>query len=249
MKTLFVGQSLLHLKTIDSTNSYAQELLKVANVHEGTIIKADEQTAGRGQRGNNWYSQPGLNLTFSLVLHPNFIAAKNQFFLNKIVTLGIRNFLETKLKSSIYIKWPNDIYVENKKICGILIENSLKGNKIESSVIGIGLNVNQDVFTDSLTQATSLKLENGLDYSLDDCLEELAKYLEASYLKAKRDNRYIDDEFYKAMYRLEEFHDYSIGNKKLRLKITGVDSIGRLCTISESGEEQFFNFKEISFMP
>src|SRR5690554_4031443 len=152
--TMFLGKDILYLPVCHSTNDVAKDKLKEKEAAEGSIIITDQQTNGRGQRGNQWHSEPGMNLTFSLILSPKFLDPSELFGLNMAVALGIREALAQYI-SGVMVKWPNDIvHKEKGKLGGILIENSLKGQKIESSIVGVGLNINQVEFP--LSQATSL---------------------------------------------------------------------------------------------
>ncbi|MFI5140988.1 MAG: biotin--[acetyl-CoA-carboxylase] ligase [Bacteroidia bacterium] len=138
MDTLFIGQHILELDAAESTNTYATNLIKEIQVAEGTIVFTHNQTKGRGQVGNTWQAETGKNLTFSMVLHPNFLAVEKQFYLSKITSLAVFGMLTEFLNTSLYdikIKWPNDILVNDKKIAGILIENILRGNFLQSSVM------------------------------------------------------------------------------------------------------------------
>ena len=133
-------KNIIKKNQISSTNTVAIELLKKEELPEGTIIWADEQTKGRGQRGNSWESEPGTNLTISIILFPHFLKAEDQFLLSKVTSLAITDYLANRF-NQVTIKWPNDIYVANDKIAGILIENSIIGSSFEYAVIGIGLNI------------------------------------------------------------------------------------------------------------
>ena len=140
MKTSVIGQTVVLLEQVGSTNNYATSQVRENEVEEGTVFLAVNQTLGRGQQTNKWESENGKNLTLSIVLHPDFLEIKDQFLLSKVVCLGIASFL-SKYVGAVSIKWPNDIYVENRKICGILIENAIMNGRFSSSVVGIGLNV------------------------------------------------------------------------------------------------------------
>src|SRR3569832_312153 len=145
MKTLFIGQNAIYVKSLASTNSYASDLLRQIELSEGSLIYTFEQEKGRGQRGNSWESEPNKNLTLSLVLHPRFLHPFQQFLLTKITSLAVADLMAEVLafankSHKIHIKWPNDIYVDDKKIAGILIENYLRENTIQHSVIGVGIN-------------------------------------------------------------------------------------------------------------
>ena len=170
MDTLFTGHNLIELSDCPSVNSHAIELLKSVNLAEGTVIFTTNQTAGRGQRGARWYSDTGKNVTMSLILFPRFLDLKDSFQLSKIVSLGVYDFLSVNLPKAvnIKIKWPNDIVADGKKICGILIENILRDNRLNASIIGIGLNVNQEFFPEEIPNAISMKQLNFEDY---DCIK------------------------------------------------------------------------------
>src|SRR5690554_3701783 len=141
--TIFLGKNIIHLPECHSTNDVAMQKYRSGEAPEGTIVITDKQTEGRGQRGNQWLTQPNLNLTFSLILTPVFLDASEQFGLNMAVSLGIREALSDYVQG-IIIKWPNDIlHEENGKIGGILIENSVTHKGIELAMVGVGLNINQ----------------------------------------------------------------------------------------------------------
>src|SRR6476659_5800909 len=146
---LFVGQSLVKLHEVDSTNDYLKNLLSNSKpLIEGTVIMAEYQTAGRGQKGNVWKSEKGANLTFSILLRPSFFNVNQQFQFNKAVSLGISDVLIEILGKEAKIKWPNDVYFNNQKLGGILIENTIKGNFLKESIVGIGLNANKNQLLD-----------------------------------------------------------------------------------------------------
>jgi len=167
------------LESINSTNNYAAQLLKEGKTQNGTTILTKRQTAGRGQRGNSWQAEPGLNLTFSVVVYPD-MDVKHVFFLNMVVSLAVSKALEVYYPGPVSVKWPNDIYVGTHKIAGILVENQFRGERIVSSVLGIGINVNQENFGPDL-RATSLRLLTGKNESLEavfqTCFEQLDFYL------------------------------------------------------------------------
>lgn len=160
---------------------------KKPGIVHGTVIAADSQTAGRGQRGNSWEAEPGKNLTFSLLLEPEHIPARRQFAISRAVALAICDCLRHWLSNhadEIAIKWPNDIYVGNRKICGILIENSLQADRICRTVVGIGLNVNQTVFRSDAPNPVSMAQLAGFEFDLDTLLDDLATTI-ISYFNAE----------------------------------------------------------------
>jgi BirA family biotin operon repressor/biotin-[acetyl-CoA-carboxylase] ligase len=180
---LFVGQNLVTLKEVDSTNSFLKNILSNSKpVPEGTVIMAEDQFAGRGQRENTWYAEPGKNLTFSILLNPLFVDVANQFDVTRMASMGVYDALEPLLNKDLKIKWPNDIYYKDKKLGGMLIENILAGSSIKHSVIGIGLNVNQENFPATAGNATSLKQILQKDYDLKLLLSEICSHIEAYYL-------------------------------------------------------------------
>ena len=186
---LFIGRNLITLKEVDSTNTFLKDALsKSTPFLDGSVIMADRQLAGRGQSGNSWISEAGKNLTFSVLLNPVFLAIERQFDLNMAVSLALNDFFNKYKIQSATIKWPNDSYINNKKVAGILIENILQGNKIKHAIIGIGLNVNQDNFPANLKNVTSLKQALHQDYNLMQILGEICAFIEARYLQLKAGN-------------------------------------------------------------
>ena len=183
-----------YLPSCHSTNEIAQDLL-LSGAEEGTIIITDDQFSGKGQRGNVWHSEIGQNLTFSIILKPEFLSPKDQFAITMITSLALKNCLEDWLPGEIDIKWPNDIYFKGKKIAGLLIENVLRGNGFESCVIGIGLNVNQNKFGFGLN-ATSMALELGSDQQLNDVFNSLMKYFDQNYTTLKQTGRVVFEELF-----------------------------------------------------
>ena len=177
--TIFTGKFLLQLQEIDSTNNYAHNWIANNEPIEGTVIIADHQTAGKGQFGNIWKTKANQNLTFSLIYLPTFLLATDAFYLNMSISLGIANGLKYLFPNlNIAIKWPNDIYINRKKVAGILIENGISGNYLKTSIIGIGLNVLQTNFDPDLPNPTSLLIEQKKQLSLSDILEVILLKIE-----------------------------------------------------------------------
>lgn len=244
MDTLFIGQNKITLDSVDSTNNFAANLLKTTNVLDGTVIMSDFQTKGRGQQGNSWHSLPKMNLMCSIILKPTFIAPDKQFYLSKIVSLGIIGLLN-EIGIDATIKWPNDVMVRDAKIAGVLIENALKKTMITSSIFGIGLNVNQTEFEH--LKATSIRKE-GVNMTTEQVLSVLCKHIEAWYLTLKRGNLHLIDEAYFAnLYLLNKDHVFTLpSGEKLVGKITDVKKNG-LLEIKKDGLSHLYDFKEISF--
>jgi BirA family biotin operon repressor/biotin-[acetyl-CoA-carboxylase] ligase len=251
MKTLFIGQNSIHLNAVDSTNSYASELLRQIKPAEGTIFYSFEQQKGRGQRGNSWESEPNKNLALSLVLYPTFLNADMQFLLTKITSLAVADLMAEVLETSdkteqVSIKWPNDIYVNDKKIAGILIENVLRENSIQSSIIGIGININQTIFS-SIVNATSLILHTGKIVDLIQLIERLCEFTEARYLQLKANKlKNIDSTYLERLYKINEWTSFISNSQIFEGKITGVSAIGRLQVELRTNELKEFDLKEIN---
>ena len=162
-----------NLKNIDSTSTELRRRMSAEELPHGYCISADFQTAGHGQATNHWESEDGKNLLFSLLLRPSVIPASEQFVITEIVTLAIINALQDYIRQRITIKWPNDIYVGDKKLCGILIENALCGPTIDTCIVGIGININQELFTSNAPNPISLKQLNGRDNDREEIFEEI----------------------------------------------------------------------------
>jgi BirA family transcriptional regulator, biotin operon repressor / biotin---[acetyl-CoA-carboxylase] ligase len=245
---LFIGNKLKKLEEVDSTNSYAKQLLLNDNdVIEGLVIVAESQSYGRGQMGNKWVTESGKNLTFSIILKPN-LEVSNQFMLSKTISLGIVDFLIDAGFENIKIKWPNDIYVNDTKIAGILIENTLKGKNIDYSVVGVGLNVNQLKFDSGLTNPTSMRLIKDLKYNLDDLLNKLLFFIERRYLALKSNNqKLISADYLEKLYRINELNKFEVNKVVVEAKIIAIAKSGKL-RLDIAGKENEFDLKEVKFI-
>lgn len=243
--TLFVGKNLVFVPECHSTNTIAMDLSQRESTIEGTVVITDNQHSGRGQRGNRWVSEPGKNLTFSLILKPAFLRPDQQFRLTMVISLAIADYAKSKFPDSVKIKWPNDVLVKERKICGILIENSLSGDTIQSAVVGIGFNINQTSFPN--LKATSIKQETGKDYTLEDELPLLLQAIEERYVQL-RDGRInlLENDYLTNLYRKGEWHAFNTKAGALPGMIEGVDQRGRLIVQTSEGK-QYYDLKEISF--
>ncbi|HEY9489977.1 MAG TPA: biotin--[acetyl-CoA-carboxylase] ligase [Chryseosolibacter sp.] len=243
--TLFMGKNLVFMPDCPSTNTLALQITQQSPVKEGTLVITDHQTAGKGQRGNVWEAEPHQNLTFSLILKPNFLAVNKQFYLNVIICLALKDYLEAKTSGAIHIKWPNDILVHEKKISGILIENQLQGTVISSSIVGIGLNINQKIF--SSVSATSLSLVAGNDYELEDELPIVLGFIEGRYLQLRRgDYQSLMDLYLATLYRRHQKHTFSTDGNLFEGVIEDLDEWGKLRVRTEEGLRSF-GIKEIQY--
>jgi BirA family transcriptional regulator, biotin operon repressor / biotin---[acetyl-CoA-carboxylase] ligase len=244
--TLFMGQQLFFLPVCTSTNSEAQQLLLKNEATEGCVVLTDEQTHGRGQRGNTWEAAPGKNITLSVILSPVFLAVRHQFYLNMAVSLAVLDLLREQGLGQARVKWPNDLYFEDRKLGGILIENTVTGQSIQHSIVGIGLNVNQLHF--GIGTATSLAAEVGTQLDVKRLVNRLLELLEKRYLELRSGR--IDKlkyEYLQALYRYQEEHGYQIGSEQVKGRIMGVDEDGRLA-LEVDGGLRYFAFKEIAYL-
>ncbi len=232
----------------DSTNN--QIVNDKKSLEDKSVYATLFQTSGRGQRGNVWTSQKGDNLLFTILFKPNNIASKRQFIISQAVTLGVVDYLDSYgIKATI--KWPNDIYVNDLKICGILIENTIMGDKLADSIVGIGLNVNQKIF-EGLPNPTSIVLEKHTDERFE-VYNELPKILtNIFYYYDIIDTRseLIEQSYLNKMYRKGSFHRYIDINNNVEFegKIIGIDSSSCLLVEYRNGEIRRFAFKEISYV-
>jgi BirA family biotin operon repressor/biotin-[acetyl-CoA-carboxylase] ligase len=242
---------MFHLKETASTNEYLKQLLEKEELDEGTVVVADFQTAGRGQAHNSWESQAGKNLLFSLLLRPDFLEAEDFFAITEVVSLAVHEVLSVYLKdkANLSIKWANDIYWKDKKIAGILIENSLLGNKIISSVIGIGLNVNQDEFTSDAPNPISMKDITGTQYALNEVLQKIQLAILRYYIVLMEDGfDAIHRRYLAVLYRREGFHNYEADGKTFSAVLVDVAKSGELKLEDKHFKQMTFAFKEIKFV-
>jgi BirA family biotin operon repressor/biotin-[acetyl-CoA-carboxylase] ligase len=244
--TLFTGQKLIYVPECHSTNSLLSEFNEQGELPEGTVLVTDHQTAGRGQRGNRWDSNRLENLTFSILMKPRFLEARDQFQLNMAVCIAVAAALQPGLPQPIRLKWPNDILVEDRKIGGILIENQIKGSSITTTIIGIGINVNQSAF--SYSTASSLFNVSGHPWDLNETFQSLLNTIEQEYVSLRMGKRpALKQRYLSWLYKYNEPHQFKAGEEDFMGAITGVDEDGRLC-IDQGGSVRKFAFKEIQFV-
>jgi BirA family biotin operon repressor/biotin-[acetyl-CoA-carboxylase] ligase len=252
MNTLFIGKVYLRFDELASTNDYAADWI-AGRINataknkppEGAVVRADSQSAGRGQFGSKWESEAGKNLTLSVMLYPVWLEVSAQFYLNMAVTLAL-----LPPETGATAKWPNDIYIGNRKTAGVLIQNSLSGGYLQSAVIGIGMNVNQEVFHSDAPNPTSLALATGRRFDLDQVAAGFFERLENRYLQLKAGKRSaILEEYTASLYRINEPAMYrrTASGEAFSGIIRGVTAAGRLRMETEKGEETF-DLKGIRFV-
>ena len=229
---------IVHIDETDSTNRWMKE-----NGEDEMVVVADYQTAGRGCGQNSWESERGKNLLMSVLVHPKRVSARTQFIITQMVSVALCNTLEPLIDKPVEIKWPNDIYVGDKKICGVLIENRLEGRRIRDCVIGIGLNVNQTEFLSDAPNPVSIKQLTGHDTDRD---ELLASFL--NKLQHAADNKRIHLDYMRRLYRQKGLHPFMANGNRFMATIVGVNDEGRLMLQDEQGVPRLFAFKEVTFI-
>jgi BirA family biotin operon repressor/biotin-[acetyl-CoA-carboxylase] ligase len=243
----FYAYPLIHLTETRSTNETLSDLCSHGPVADFTVIQADYQSAGKGQRGNSWEAEAGQNLLFSFVFHPVFLEARRQFVLSKMVALAMKRTLDD-YADDIRIKWPNDIYWRDRKLCGILIENVLDGSHIAQCVVGIGLNVNQEAFHSdapnpvSLCQITGRHADRGL--LLDAFMQRIQSYY-GTLLHEGADA--LNERYFQALYRTDGLYPYRDAEGEFQGRILRVEEDGHLQMQDEHGHLRRYAFKEVKY--
>lgn len=229
---------IVHIDETDSTNRWLKD-------HgEGTMVVAtDYQTAGKGCGSNAWESERGKNLTFSMLIHPDGIAAREQFRITEVVSVALCRTLQPYIYNKVEIKWPNDIYVGDRKLCGILIENRLQGNVIVDCIIGIGLNVNQRVFLSDAPNPVSMYQLTGQELDRDELLKAFIENLDQEWQNKTNGSKYRE-----LLYRKGKDGLYEAKTGRFVAKLTDVLPDGRLLLVDEEGKEHAYAFKEVSFI-
>ncbi|MEZ4827280.1 MAG: biotin--[acetyl-CoA-carboxylase] ligase [Bacteroidia bacterium] len=246
---IFTGKNRIDLPEFPSTNRYASELLP-SSPPEGTLITVVNQTEGKGQKGNTWHTKPGQNLTFSVIFYPDFLSPEKVFMLSKVASLAVRDTIASFLPmEDVWVKWPNDILLNKKKVAGILIENQLEGMTIRSCVMGIGLNVNQRAFPPEIeNKAVSMRSFSDKDFDLEKVLQSLLSHLEANYLSLRQgsaDN--INRAYFRHLYGYQEPVKMIFDNRTITTSVAGVSPAGKLA-LQFGDKLRYFDFKEIEFV-
>ncbi len=245
---MIIGSKRIFLEKLTSTNSYLASLLITDDLPEGTIVHTGFQSAGKGQMSNKWESEEDKNLIFSIVLYPSMILPSEQFLISMAVSLGVLDYINT-YTDNCKIKWPNDIYVNNDKIAGILIENSLLGNEIKNTIVGIGLNVNQVLFLGDAPNPVSLKMITNLEFDLALSLDELLSDLDKRYKQLiTGDFSRIRNEYIMELFRLNEWCKFTDSGGPFKGRIISVSNEGRLQIENSDGEIYEYSFKEVEII-
>ena len=248
MKNQSLGNQIIKLSYIDSTNNYTAKLVKETKISFGTVIMADFQTHGKGQRSSFWESDKGLNLLISIYFDSSFLNSENIFFLSKAIALAIRECLEKIIGIKVSIKWPNDRLINGSKIPGVLIEHQWKNEKLSSSIIGIGLNVNQIVFSGQ-ENVISLKNLTSKDYNLNSILKSLCSSLDTQFTRLRNFDFFeIDRQYHSFLFNYNQWGNYENNKINFKGKLIKVDSFGKMVLELENGDKKSFEIKEVSLL-
>lgn len=238
--------NIVELSEIDSTNSWIHDKFSGDEIKSGTVARSAFQSAGRGQRGNSWLSEAGANLLFSFLYKPNKLHATNQFLLSQTTSLAIVDWL-TAYTHNACIKWPNDIYVGEKKIAGMLIENILIGHFIQASVIGIGININQTDFSSDLPNPTSLTLETNQHFDINEALLELLDCMDKQLFQLENNEiEQINTNYKQRLLRFMQPGLFMSNCKQFSAMVTDVLPSGEIVLQHTDGSTHEYGFKEVS---
>jgi BirA family biotin operon repressor/biotin-[acetyl-CoA-carboxylase] ligase len=248
--TLFIGRSVLYYDVLPSTNKFAAELVSKTNPVEGCCIITDFQTEGVGQIGRTWFSGRSDNLTVSYILYPAFIPVSGQFLLSMMAAMAVYNTVAHFTNAELKVKWPNDIYIGDRKIAGILIQNQLSGNLIRNTVVGIGVNINQDIFPEWIPNPVSLRSVCGRPVDKNDFLLRLHAELERMYLALKAGKYAAVKELYLSnLYRRGGYHPFREQNGHIFMgEIMDVADDGKLIITTEEGTSREYSVGGIQFI-
>lgn len=246
-----IGTNIIYLPECRSTNESLSELIKEPNapLSEGSVLYTTHQTAGKGQRGNTWLAEKGKNLTFSVLLTPGFLLPKQQFQISVMVAVALQSALSELLVSKkVHIKWPNDILVNDAKIAGVLIENTVTHQKISNSIIGIGINVNQHNFPVD-RPITSIALETNTVAQIDETLKLVLRHLDAAYLRL-RSGGYgsLLKQYYQHLFKYQEEAIFQDSKGYLFSGVITEITESGLLKIETDNSFQLFDIKEITFV-
>ncbi len=246
--TIYIGKVTHRFSQIASTNNFAKELIAKGEPVHGTVILTDFQTVGRGQTGKFWHSSSGLNLLSTLILSPNSNRLGFQFYLNKVIALSVANTISEQISEKVSIKWPNDIMVQDQKIAGILIENIYSGSALQHCIIGIGVNINQQIFPTELQHATSIILETGMQHDVLSIAHTLFQQIETNYdVLVNHDATKVIDDYHSLLFRKDEPSLFRKDGQQFIGIIKQVDQQGRLQMMVD-GQIHTFRNQEIEYI-
>jgi BirA family transcriptional regulator, biotin operon repressor / biotin---[acetyl-CoA-carboxylase] ligase len=241
-----IGSTLIELQQVDSTNNYATGLIHAGMAQHGIVVTAKEQTSGKGQRNRSWEAVPGENITLSVIIEPNDLVLAEAFLLSMAVAVACRRFFSAYAGPDTRIKWPNDIYWNDRKAGGILIENILSGTKWKYAVAGIGININQVKFGESTGKPVSLKQITGKDFEIQQLISELLDHLEDCFTELVKHKELVTAEYHLHLYKSGEEVRFKKANRSFRAIVKGVTDHGRLILLH--GIEHSYEIGEIEWI-
>lgn len=245
MQIQTIGSNIIRLNHTSSTNNYSADLLNQTNVPNGTVVVTESQEKGKGQRGSSWESEPHKNLTFSIIIKKDF-PVDRRFQLSMMTALSIYELMDQYNFDLLKVKWPNDVYSNNKKVSGILIENTIKGKVVASSIIGIGININQQKFNDS--KAASFHQLSGKNWDKEQVLKKFLSIFNKNYMLFQKGYDFKD-----------EYQDHSLGWSQFSLyqtpdgnsfkgKVVNYTKEGKIVIENRHEEQMVFDLKEVKFI-
>jgi len=239
-----IGRKIIHLEVVDSTNNYTANLIKEGQLESGTVILADNQYAGRGQRSSEWSVNPGENLTFSVFIDNVNLSVDRQFVLTQIVSLSLVKLL-TNFGLDAQVKWPNDIYCNGRKLAGVLIENQLQGKVVKSSIVGVGINLNQEQFDGF--DATSTKKETGMHRMPREVVFGFIDAFNTCWSNFLTNHQLLQEKYLEELYRLNMISRYEDADGQFDGQILNVLENGMLVVL-KNGSEVHYDLKELRFI-
>lgn len=237
-----------HLEEVDSTNSALWELSEKIQLSEFHTISTDFQWKGKGQDTNSWHSKKSHNILFSSLVFPDFLLAADAFQISRWISLSIVDYLKSHKIADISIKWPNDIYVGNRKIAGILIQNAISGDKLSKCLIGIGININQTIFPMELPNPVSLGQLKKQEYDVLEELHMLIGICKRNFNQLRKNPEKLIKNYHQSLYQLNTWDYYKVKDELIKGRIIGVDQFGRLGLEQENSEISYFDLKEVKFI-
>jgi BirA family transcriptional regulator, biotin operon repressor / biotin---[acetyl-CoA-carboxylase] ligase len=241
-----IGIPFIELPEVESTNNYAMGLAHAAMAQHGTAVFTCRQTKGKGQRTKSWESEPGQNLALSVIIEPKRLALDESFLLSMAIAVAAKNLLLELSNADVKIKWPNDLYINDRKAGGILIENKVSGTSWKYAICGIGINVNQTEFGDLQQKAISLKQVSGKEFHPTEVARQLCAYVDLQYNQLQRDKTPVIAEYRDSLYKIGERVRLKKNNRSFEALVKGVNTQGQL--LIEHGVEETYDVGQVEWL-
>ncbi len=241
-----IGQTFIELQTVDSTNNYATALLHEGMAQHGTVVFAHHQTAGRGQRSKSWFTGAANNLAMSVVVQPSGLPLSQMFLLSMATAVGVWRFFSRHAGLQTKVKWPNDLYWNDRKAGGILIENSISGTEWKYAIVGIGININEPYFVGFEDKAVSLQQITGKQYNVVTMAKSLCQYLEEAFTILNTNKGALIAEYGQQLYKKNSVVRLKKGSRVFETFIKGVNTEGQL--ITGQVVEELFSVGEVEWL-